>query len=450
MRNWLIASNFALFLPIIIAIGAQMGTVLSPLLLVGVIATMIILVALNKIKGNTLYLYIFGMALGLLYQTTMMGLDVVGSDIHTEFYFAQLNVKQAWDITYPDSSNSSIVIGWLIPIISKITGIGVLWVMKAIIPIFLACVPVVLFATFKNMFGEKKAFFSAVFFMIVPIFSLEIAQIEKSMVAELFWVIGIYALLSDWKWYWKLPVISGTLVLQIMSHYTVGILGICFYLCVFGFRLVAYLIKWWSIKKTHIAIIGVSLLIGMCTFYFYHSYAANGSAWRSVANIIVSFTPQGVKLPLIAYPDKEEIVKGSNPDIPIVQSPVVQANVTGTIEQRIDNSPTLVKVGVGADFMDSPWDGKLFRIVQYLTQFMILLGGIQLLRKYKVPNEYLGLVGGSLALLFLCILIPSISIIINMSRYLHFSLLFISPLFVLGCEIVSEIFDKCVKGCKNK
>lgn len=439
MKSWLIAGSFALFLPIIMAVGAQMGTALSPLLLISVIAAMIILVAKDKIEGKTIYLYIFGMSLGLIYQTTMMGLDVVGSDIHTEFYFAQLNTKQAWDITYPDSSNSSIVIGWLIPTISKLTGLEVVWVMKAILPIFLACVPVVLFATFKKLFGEKKAFFATIFFMVVPIFSLEIAQIAKSMVAELFWVIGIYALLSDWKWYCKLPVVSGTLALQIMSHYTVGILGICFYLCVFGFRLIAYLIKWWSIKKTHIAVIGLSLLIGMLTFYFYHSYAANGSAWRSVSNIVVSYLPEGVNIPMFKEVSKTEIVEGSNPDIPVVMHEVDKANVNGSLEQRIERSPTLVKLGVGADFMDTTWDGKLFRIVQYLTQFMILLGGIQLLKKYKVPNEYLGLVGGSLILLFICILLPSISEIINMSRYYHFSLLFIAPLFVLGCEFLGEL-----------
>jgi uncharacterized membrane protein len=431
------AISFALFLPILMAIGAQLGTVISPLILIGVIATVIILVAKDKIKGKVIYFYIFGMSLGLLYQTTMMGLDVVGSDIHTEFYFAQLNAKQAWDITYPDSSNSSIVIGLLVPMISKLTGLEVLWVIKAIMPIFLACVPVVLFATFKKLFGWKKAFFSTIFFMIVPIFSLEIAQIVKSMVAELFWVIGIYALLSDWKWYWKLPVISGTLALQIMSHYTVGILGICFYLCVFGFRLIAYLIKWWSVKKTHIVVIGLSLLIGMCTFYFYHSYAANGSAWRSIYNVAASYLP-------LPQSDKTEIVKGSHEGIMVVKEPVAKADITGSLEQRIEKSPTLVKLGVGADFVDSPWDGKLFRILQYLTQFMILLGGIQLLRKYKVPNEYLGLVGGSLVLLLLCILIPSISIIINMSRYYHFSLLFIAPLFVLGCEFVGGL--RCQKG----
>jgi uncharacterized membrane protein len=268
--------------------------------------------------------------------------------------------------------------------------------------------------------------------MIVPIYSLEIAQIAKSMVAELFWVIGIYALLSDWKWYWKLSVIPSSLAIQIMSHYTVGILGICFYLCVFGFRLVAYLFKWWKIKKTNIAIIGVVLLVGMGVFYFYHSYAANGSAWRSIYNIASSYLP-------LHQTDKTQIVKGSNPDIPIVMTPTNKADVSGSLEQRIERSPTLVKLGVGADFMDTTWDGKLFRIIQYLTQFMILLGGIQLLRRYKVPNEYLGLVGGSLVLLFLCIMIPSISIIINMSRYYHFSLLFIAPLFVLGCESIGEL-----------
>jgi uncharacterized membrane protein len=317
--------------------------------------------------------------------------------------------------------------------LSKLTQIDVVWVMKLILPIFLALVPVVLFASFKKLFNEQKAFCATLFFMIVPVFSLEIAQIAKSMVAELFLATMLWGLVCDWKWYWKLPVIGGSLVLQILCHYTVGIMGICFLLCVFGFKFISYPIKAWRSGKTNILVILACLLIGMGTFYAYHSHAANGSAWRSIRDIGMRYLPSNG-----SSDSSTKIYYGSNPDIPIVETPVDTISAAKVFDADFNNRPTLVQLGIGADFAEANWDGKIFRIIQYLTQFMILLGGIWLLWKYKVPNEYLGLVGGSLVLLAMCIFIAGVSGIINMSRFYHLSLFFIAPLFVLGCEFAGE------------
>ncbi len=371
----------------------------------------------------------------------MLGVDVVGSDIHTEFYFAQRSLNQGWDITYPEASNSSIVIGVLIPLLAKSIGIGVLWVMKLILPVFLALVPVVLFDSFKRLFGEQKAYYSALFFMIVPVFSLEIAQIAKSMVAELFFATMLWGLICNLKWYWKLPIIGGSLVLQILCHYTVGIMGICFLLCVLGFKFISLPIKRWQQGNTNILIVLVCLLIGCATFYGYHSYAANGGAWRSIRDIGLQYLPASIQK-LSPNSDnvirKTEIVKGSNDDIPIVEVPVSKIDAAKVLDTNFESRPTLVRLGVGADFLETSWDGKIFRIIQYLTQFLILLGGVWLLWKYKVPNEYLGLVGGSIVLLMMCVFISGVSQIINMSRFYHMSLFFIAPLFVLGCEFINK------------
>lgn len=440
MLKYLNLSSLIL-LPVIVAIGAYFVTWITPILLIAAVILYSTLFALGKIKGNIVYLVIFSLSLGLIWQTTMLGVDVVGSDIHTEFYFAQRSLNQGWDITYPEASNSSIVIGVLIPLLAKSIGIGVLWVMKLILPVFLALVPVVLFDSFKRLFGEQKAYYSALFFMIVPVFSLEIAQIAKSMVAELFFATMLWGLICNLKWYWKLPIIGGSLVLQILCHYTVGIMGICFLLCVLGFKFISLPIKRWQQGNTNILIVLVCLLIGCATFYGYHSYAANGGAWRSIRDIGLQYLPASIQK-LSPNSDnvirKTEIVKGSNDDIPIVEVPVSKIDAAKVLDTNFESRPTLVRLGVGADFLETSWDGKIFRIIQYLTQFLILLGGVWLLWKYKVPNEYLGLVGGSIVLLMMCVFISGVSQIINMSRFYHMSLFFIAPLFVLGCEFINK------------
>ena len=413
-----------------------MGTVVTPLLLIGAICVVTVLVALNKINGRLLYLYIFGISLGLVWQTTMMGVDVVGSDIHNELFFARLNTVQAWDLSYPDSSNTSIVIGILTPWISKLLMMDMVWVFKVILPLILACVPVVLFASFKKMFGEKRAFFATLFFVIVPVYSMEIAQIAKSMVAELFFALMFYAIVSDWKWQYKLLGISGSLIMQSLCHYTIGILGLCFLTGVLLFRLFTLPIKWrlLATRKVPVFVLVISLALGIGVFWGYHGYAANGSAVRSVQEVASNFTsrlPQTTTDDIVEKPTVEKPV-----DTPAAQRLPHEKPFT----ERMSEMPSLVKIGTGFDWAGVPNEGKLFRIIQYLTQLLIVIGvGWALFAYKKLPVEYLGLVCASGILLFACVFIPGVSIIINMTRFYHISLFFLAPMFVFGCEAVGSI-----------
>jgi uncharacterized membrane protein len=433
------AISFALILPIIIAIGAQLGTWLTPLLLIASICAVIVLVALNKIKGNRIYLYLLGLALSLLWQTTMMGVDVVGSDIHTELYYARYNVEHAWDITYPDSSNTSFVIGLFAPMLATIFKCDVVWIFKIVLPLFLACVPLILFKMYKGIFGEKRAFFASMFFMIIPVYSMEIAQIAKSMVAELFLAIMFLALVNDWKQWVKCVVIMLSLCVAVLAHYTVGIIGICFLLGLFIFRLIT---QWWkwklvSNRKTHLITLLIPLLICISVFWMYHGYAANGSAVRSVKEVIANYLPS-ISTEVIQ-------VKQSHSDVPIKevieQKPELSRSMTASIPERMNDAPTLVKIGTGLDFLSVPIEGQVFRVIQYLTQLMIIIGVLWLIfayKKHNYPAEYVGLVGCSCVLLMMCIAIPSVSIIINMTRFYHYSLLTLSPVFVVGGEYIVD------------
>ena len=85
MANKILAISFAVLTPLIVAVGAYYTTVVTPILLIIATIVVVVLVALDKIKGKIIYLYIFGIALGFVYQTTMLGADVVGSDIHIEY-----------------------------------------------------------------------------------------------------------------------------------------------------------------------------------------------------------------------------------------------------------------------------------------------------------------------------------------------------------------------------
>ena len=434
------AISFLILLPIITAIGAQLGVWVTPLLVIASVYVVTVLVAKDKIKGKELYFYLYAIALSLVWQTTMMGQDVVGSDIHTELYYARYNQEHFWDISYPDSSNTSFVVGLLSPMLATILKWDMVWVFKIILPLFLACVPIILFQMYKGIFGEKRAYFASIFFMIIPVYSMEIAQIAKSMVAEACLAVVFYALVNDWKQWIKLGMIIVFLTLAILAHYTVGIIGICFLLGLFIYRLITQWWKWELVenRKTHLLVILSSLVLCIGVFWGYHGYAANGSAVRSVKEVVANYIPSA---------DVKAIeVKQTNTDVPIVkeegieEKPILSKSLTQSLPDRMAEAPRLVKIGTGFDFMEVPIEGKIFRLIQYLTQALILIGVVWIIfayKKHNYPSEYVGLVGCACVLLLLCVFFPSLSGIVNMTRVYHYSLFAIAPMFVVVVEYIT-------------
>lgn len=445
-------------MPVVVAIGAYFGLVITPLLIICAIVVVIILVALNKISNWEVYLYLVGISLGLIWQTTMLGVDVVGSDIHVEYYFAQFNTLHPWDVSKLDSSNTSIVIGLIAPWISTLFHIDMIWVFKIILPMFLACVPLVLFAAFKKMFGDKRAFFATIFFMIIPMFSIESAQIAKTMVAELFFALMVYCIVSDWKWGYKLVGISSFLIMQILTHYTIGVLGICFLLGVLIFRIVTKPIRWKFLLNTKVPILvlALCLLISAGTFYKYYSYAGTGTQLRALQWIASDYLPDIVNAPPLAtetpIENKPIVIQetpiNSNSSVPNTKAPGIQVPISHSstepvisqsLIERLSTNPTMVKIGIGLDFFEVPLSGKIFRVIQLLTELLMIIGVGRLVfvyKRYNSTTEFIGLVGSSGILLIVCILVVGFSSVINMSRFFHISLFFLSPMFILGIEQV--------------
>ena len=115
-----------LALALVTAFGAYHQSAVVPYAVIGTIGIVTVLVALGKIKPREYPVYIFGMSLALLWQTSMMGSYIVGTDIHGELFTANRAIVQGWDLSYADPSNTSIVIGGLTPFLAKL-GIDPVW-----------------------------------------------------------------------------------------------------------------------------------------------------------------------------------------------------------------------------------------------------------------------------------------------------------------------------------
>jgi len=422
--------------------------------------------AMGKLKY--LPLYIFAISLSLLWQTSMLGISVVGSDITGEYGVSSMVMRDGWDWTYfyGTSSGSSVVVGLLAPWIAKVTTLDLVMVYKLVFPFIFAFVPVMLFHAFRKMFGETRAFFATLFFMIVPIFNLEIVTIAKSMISEFFLALMILVMVSDWRTSWKIPAMIVSLGLATLCHYTVGILAIGFLLGCFIVRIITSRMEWslFSKRKVSLLAMAIVLIVSGGIWYEYYSKASEGVIMRTVSRIGGSYmhtTEELLQKIEVGEPvEVEEPVK--------IEEPVKVEEPTKTEESMKVEKPAkteeptkaiylqkqgpFVRAAIGLDFLEVSIAGKVFRVIQYITQAMIIFGCLCLPfkhREYKFTAEFVGCIGASFLLLLCCIFIPNFAGIINMTRFYHISLFFLAPMFVLGVEATSKGLTEIAKVCNN-
>ncbi len=406
---------------VLTGVGSFFELTLIPYVVFGVICAVTVLVTLNKIKAHEYPVYIFGMSLALLWQTSMMGSYIVGADIHSELFVANRAIAEGWDWNFQNTSNVSIVTGLLVPLLARI-GFTAVWQFKAIYPAVFACVPLILYFAYRKMMGEKRAYFATLFFVVVPVFFVEIVGIVKSMVAEVFLALMVLFIVVDIESWKKAIGIGLTALLAMSCHYTIGTLAILFLAGSLIVLLVTRLVHFGWLKDRRMSLLHLSLAF-VCILavgVMWLSSAAQGMMWDThkdiVRNLVKNATVSMVDVP---PPSTTELPMSSD-----------------GLSYLYSQEP-LVRTAIGLDFATATFGGKLFRIMQYLTQGLLVLGFVYLLfryRYYTFTAEFTSLAMVGYGLLAMCVFLPSFSTLINASRFYQVSLFFIAPMLVVGVE----------------
>ena len=101
---------------------------------------------------------------------------------------------------------------------------------------------------------------------------------------------------------------------------------------------------------------------------------------------------------------------------------------------QVREAGVLMAVGLASPEITSV-QRYIFLVVQYITQFFIIVGVIRMMLnqiKPKFQSEYTAMTIVSSILLLMCIVLPHFSKHFNISRIYHITLLFLAPFFVLG------------------
>ncbi|MEE9400198.1 MAG: DUF2206 domain-containing protein, partial [Dehalococcoidales bacterium] len=467
--------------------------------LIFITALIIVLVAFNKFIPPQAYPFmIVMMAVALLYQTTLISSYLVGSDIHLEYYLSKLVIVNGyWDSAFPHPINSCLSIVMLAPIYSLLLNMDIVWLFKIIYPLFFSLVPLALFHIWRLQIKPHYAFFAVFFFIAMPMFLMDMTQLARQQISELFFVLVILLMVNR-----KFTLVQRTILVivfgfgVIVSYYGLGTGYTIGYLAI-G-TLVLILMKsrpgralWqWLIgrnnslpadltltgaftKKT----LAIIVTVGLLFMFVYYGVTASGTSLSGIQVIqkIARVTVERVFPGSITLPVTEPLLVGDTP--PISEPPLITETPPATEPPLITETPSatelpafvqgiinrfsfldplskepLTQTALGLDFASASPGGKVWRIFQYLIELCLLVGFIRFIfrpgRLGEFKAEYISLTIVSFLILLGVFVLPMWSYALGVSRIFQITLLLVSPLFLFGGEALACSIVKLTKALR--
>lgn len=407
-------------------VGARLQNNTLLFAMLGVIIVALLLVVFDRINERQYPVLLFFIGLGLTYQVSLQTNYLVGTDIHYEYYFARQTYDNgSWDSTIGHSYNAATSISVFIPMMARLLHIPLEWAFKVIPPLFLAGVPVVVYHIFKREFDTKMAFLSVFFFISVPTMFLELSGLAKQAIGELFLIsclaLIVYSNLKGWQRY---GAIGGLAVLTTLAHYSMG--GTLFFFllgAIILFPIGKYIFRRTpNVSMKYLALTFVVFTVVSGLFY---GWVAKGAPLQDI------LTSAGITSGVIKNNKPVEMSQLSS-------STRTAEPVAGTsgYAHWVYPEPA-VAVALGADFGGVDNLSRVFRIFQYVTQILVVIGGIMLLIRYKRQSlGYMVFLALSGAMLSLVIFYPGFSPLFNASRFYNLILLFMAPAMIVGGKLV--------------
>ena len=403
--------------------------------LIIIIALIVLLIAFDKFIPKNLYpLAVFVISISLLYHHSLISMYLWGWDIHTEYYVANLvKMNSIWDPTVPVSCNAMLSVVMLGPVFSDICGMNLVWFYKIIYPLLLSLVPLGLYRVFQKQTDDKIAFLSCFFLMVSVSFFVWMLLLPRQGIAEIFLVLFVLLMIDKNMHKVKrsfLFIVFG--ISLAVSHYG---LSYIYMFCLIAVWLILVLLENPTIQKMR------------DNFYCKFSRkreepARNPNSFKIEGRTIsTTFVLVFITFTLTWY----MYVSSSSAFDNIVR---IGDHIASSIFTDFLN-PEAVQ---GLEMMlAQPALGLLHevnRVICYLNQIFIVIGGIVLLlkrREMKFESEYAAFSMVNLAILFAAISVPFFASSLNMVRLHHIALIFLAPFCVIGGIAVLKMTSKIVR-----
>ena len=410
------------------------------MLLIIAIAFIVGLIAFGKFVPEKLYPLAVGMiAIALLLHSSLISQYLIGDDIQIEYYFSNLVILNShWTSTIYNNVNAMLSITMLAPIYSVMSNISITWVFKILYPLLFSLVPLGLYCIFQKQTSDKIAFLSGFFFVSFFCFYTEMLGVARGQIATLFFVLLILLMVS--KEMDKIKRSSLFIIFGIslaVSHYGLSYIYIFFLISLW---LILFLIDNLSARRLRTS------LYSKLSRHKGKAFTSNPTALSARSRTLSStFVLLFIVFALAWYmyisssSTFDSIVRIGNH---IYNTMLTEFLVLGTRGETV-----LMAIGMGT-FEVPSLQRLIHLILQYITQFFIIVGVIKLILKnkeMKFATEYGGMVFGGVLILGACILLPHFAEFFNATRFYSIALLFLAPLCIIGGETILRGINRLFK-----
>ena len=404
-----------LIFPFLLPILAVLGTYLMNqyennvllLLTLFLIPVFLIIIIYFREKINTkiypLSLWLISLTLLLMFGLTSSYL--MGRDIHTEFYCFQLTLSNFhWDINaFYNPYNACLSVTILPTILQVISGIQVEYVFKLFFAVIGSLIPLSVYSVAKKYLGEQYAFFAGLLF-IFQLFFVNILGAVRQEIAVMFFFLAIMVIFEP-----DIDKLSQKIFFIIfagctlISHYSTAYVAFAILLPILALPSLKILIQKRHLTFTNWDVILISLAMLVVWYFLF-------------AKVQFAIGAQVVGATVAAM--------GQN------ATPVRGAPVLGILGLLIKSLPNTLSI-----------------IIHDVVFSIILIGFTTIVYKYRhyreiFDFEYLIAIIMSVVLLILFVALPYISIAYDASRLFFQLIIFLAPIFVIGCLTIVKLINK--------
>lgn len=353
------------------------------------------------------YIYlIISSSLALLLQYSIFYRYNLGWDIHAEYYVSRVTFdNQIWSDEFQNifwgTYNQMLSLTILPSIYSSILNMEIIWIFKIVYPIIFSLVPLGVFQVSKKYFDNKGALIATFLFISQITFYSEMLGLARQMIAEVF-LVAFLILISKTEF----DSVEREFLFMIfglgmtVAHYSITYI----FLFIISLNwLISYIMKKIEINPS---LFTIGSLWVLSLFWFVYS-----SGSYSFESLLYSLENIG--------------------------------NSLGDFF-NISSRGTAVSAGLGLTSPSSVWS-SISRIFAYLTEALIVVGFISLAfedNKLKLNNKLFLSYIPPITLLGFTILLPNFASSLQMTRFYHILLIFISPLLVFGLKKILNFLLK--------
>jgi len=422
-----IGINHLLFLILLVTLGI-LGTQISlnfrenllAAIYIIILALYISILLFRSPPSENLYsLAIPLIALSLLFHISTAFLNLlIGWDVHSEFYpYMIAEINHSWDPNFLSSNVNSMLAVVILPnVYSQLLNINYEFIIKICYTLLFSLVPLGLYFIYSCQMNIKISFIATIFFIASSRYFDLMPSIPRQEIAELFLILLVWCVVED-----KIDLFKKRLLILVfgvcllLSHYSTFYLFMIFiFFTLFYMRLIG--------KKSDL-ITNRFFMVFIVIAYFWYTSTSNSSPFNSFINFFA------------------QVIEGLSNDFLQLQSResmkfiVAQPNLLlGQIKKYLYLISQLF-IAIGFFFFVIAKFKRLLKIKEIIYSYGVLkLNCIN--KNMYIKNEYFSFSLIGFCALIASILLPGINAGYNFSRLYHFSLIFLSPFFVLGIYLI--------------